>query len=209
MQVVIFEEIPLIRESAAKICAEIGFTVIASTGSFPDAESACQTLRPEIVVMDLALDHMLGFRLLGRVKSLSKSPKILALAAKVNEYTVYLTDKMALDGFLDKKTMALASFRQALTSLAEGRRWFSPAFHSERSRLQSSGLAFYKILSEREITYLQRVAQGLSDREIAEVLGISVRTGEGHRSHLLKKLNIENTPKLVAYAKDKGLDFSI
>jgi DNA-binding NarL/FixJ family response regulator len=201
---VVAEDMLMFRELIVKVCREAGHEVVGATGSGAAAVELCRRLQPDILVLDLVLDEMDGCAAMEELARRGPPPQVLLISAHLADYLVYRVERSIARGFVDKNVHAPSVLTAALSALAEGRTWFSPTFvHLARVRRQDPH-AFDKILTDAELRFLQLVARGFPDLEIAGRLGISVRTAQGHRSHILHKLGLENTPGLMVYARDKG-----
>ena len=129
---------------------------------------------------------------------------MIALTSARGGYTLYRIEREGFDGHVDKTSGTLASFREALLATHQGKRYFSPAFVSERTARLLDPNAFDKVLSDRELEVLHWVAQALDDYEIARKMGIRPRTVETFRGRILKKLDIRGTPRLMGFAMRLG-----
>jgi DNA-binding NarL/FixJ family response regulator len=94
--------------------------------------------------------------------------------------------------------------RQAITALRRGETFYSPAFHEAKRARTKDSQGFTKILSERECTILSLIGNSMSDGEIARELGISPTTAQTHRSHIMRKLGVTNSAKLIQFAIEHG-----
>jgi DNA-binding NarL/FixJ family response regulator len=109
------------------------------------------------------------------------------------------------------KDSAGAELIDAITAVAAGKSFFSPAvarimLDDYRRRLDEKGIVDrYEALSEREREIFQLIAEGHSNKEIADLLSVSLTTVETHRAHILQKLDVHNTAELVLYAVRRGV----
>lgn len=195
----------MFREAIAKACErEFGHTVVAETDSGTRAIRAVLEARPDVVVLDLSLPDMDGFALIDRLRASGCHPKILVLSAYSDDYTVFRIEQANVQGFVDKRQNAIAVLREALDAIAAGGTYFSPTYETARRARHADPEAFDKILSESEQRILCHIAEGLTDEEIGQKVGISPRTVQTHRHNILHKLKISGTPKLIAFAMRHG-----
>ncbi len=205
MRIVIVEDHLLMREAIAFACAdEFGHLVVGETSQGATAIQLIGPVRPDVVILDLSLPDMDGFTVAEAILKTVPATRILMITASLDDYTVYRVGKMGIHGFLDKGSNAIAQLKTALDALADGRTYYSPAFHNARIALRANANSFEKVLSLSEQEVLSLVGEGLSDQEIATKLGISPTTSQTHRSNILQKLNVKGTPKLIAYAISNG-----
>jgi DNA-binding NarL/FixJ family response regulator len=205
MNIVIVEDHALIREAVRRACDdESNWHVLAETGSGREAIEIIVRLRPEMIVLDLGLDDLDGFEVADTVLQAIPSLRILVLSGRIDDYTVLRAGELGFSGFLDKANVDLAQIREALRSVSSGKNFYSPAFRSFRDLRQADPLSWVKILSETEQRVLGLIGLGWDDHEIGGKLNISPRTAQTHRSNILRKLGIDGTPKLVAFANQHG-----
>jgi two-component system response regulator NreC len=195
----------MFREVIRKACgAEFGHKVVGATDSGVEAIKMIRKLKPEAVVLDLSLPDVDGFTVIDRVLAVSPDVRILVLSSLCDDYTLFRVERAGVHGFIDKNTNTVEALRNALAAIGQGQIYFSAAFQEARLARRADPQSFTKILSERERAILSLIGQGLSDEEIAERLSVSGRTVQSHRSNILRKLGLKNTPKLIAFAIEHG-----
>jgi DNA-binding NarL/FixJ family response regulator len=205
MRIAIVEEVLMFREAIAKACArDFGHHVVAEADSGTQAVRAVASSRPDVVVLDLSLADMDGFDVIDRIRASAALTKILVLSANSDDYTVYRLEKAKVQGFVDTKQNAIATLKEALQAIAAGGTYFSRTYENARQARHADPHSFDKILSESEQRILCLIGEGLANQEIAEKLRISPRTVQTHRHNLLRKLRIQGTPKLIAFAMRHG-----
>jgi RNA polymerase sigma factor (sigma-70 family) len=182
-----------------------------------DAENGREVLKkveqvePDIVLMDITMPGLNGLETTRQLKKRHPSMKILILTMHDNEEYIFETLRAGASGYLVKRT-APDELISAIHAVNRGESFLSPSI-SKRviegyiqfgKSEQEEDEAFEK-LTDREREVLQLIAEGRTNREIAELLYISIKTVETHRSHLMEKLNIRNIAELTQYAIRKGL----
>ncbi|MDB6095003.1 MAG: two component transcriptional regulator, LuxR family [Verrucomicrobia bacterium] len=209
MRAFIVEDHVMFREVVTRICErELGYEVVGATGLGQEAVSQILAHEPDVVLLDLNLPDMDGFAVAKAILESRPATRIVAFSAYVDDYTMYRMEKSGMAGFVDKTTSIVATLRTALETVSQGKAYFTAAYYAAKKRRDADTQFFTKILSERECTFVMLASRGLSDVEIAPILGISVRTAETHRSHILHKLKLSGTPKLIAFAVERGLVLS-
>lgn len=202
----IVEDHVMFRDLVGRICEqELGYEVVAATGSGREAVGFSLAHEPDLILLDLVLPDIDGFAVAREILAVRPATRIVAVSAHVDDYTMYRAEKSGIAGFVDKTGSIIATLRTALEVVTQGKTYFTAAYHNAKKRRDADPQFFTKILSERECTFVTLAGQGLSDEEIAPRLNISVRTAETHRSHILHKLNLRGTPKLIAFAVEHGL----
>jgi DNA-binding NarL/FixJ family response regulator len=184
-----------------------GFKVI---GTAMDAESTmalCRERLPDIVILDLVLPDVSGLSLLNDLSSIRPQPRILIFTGSLNPSAMRGALAAGVLGVVEKMA-SLDIFRAALKSVAAGQTYFGPLAGDIIKGLVSRDKEAKTVtfeLTKREKTVLQYVAQGLSSRQIAEKLGLSVHTVINHRSNLMKKTGLHRVAQLSLYAVQSGL----
>jgi DNA-binding NarL/FixJ family response regulator len=137
--------------------------------------------------------------------------RIIILSAHSDDEYIERTTAAGVAGFLEKQTSAEV-LTKAIREVAAGRAYFSPAIakrlpHDPSKPRGRDGLIKPKgtKLTSRESEVLQLVAEGSANKQVADALGISIKTVEKHRQHLMDKLNIHETAGLTRYAIAAGV----
>ncbi len=202
----------LIRQGLRSLLeAGPGFSLVGEAATGWDAVAMTERLRPNLLVLDLALPGLGGLEVTRQVVARAPDTKVLVMSPYTEE--AYLMDALGsgATGYALKESSA-EDLVQAAQAVAAGRRYLSPAF-SERAieiymalRKSSEGtLDSFSTLTSREREVLQLIAEGHKNTEIAEMLTISPRTTETHRSNLMRKLGLHSTADLVRYALHRGI----
>lgn len=194
----------MFREILVKVCRTEGHKICGETASGHEAVELCNSFRPDLLLLDLRLPDSDGVEVAKVVRVANPQIKILAVSANLNDYLLYRLERRGIQGFVDKNIHTLADLRSALQAISFGRTWYSPSFQAARLQRLLDQNSFDKKLTDYEQAILCHIADGLSDGEISMQLGISSRTVQGHRSAIMRKLNIAGTPKLIAFAAAKG-----
>ncbi|MGN7455956.1 response regulator [Paenibacillus pasadenensis] len=168
-------------------------------------------LRPDVVLMDLSMPHGKdGLSATSELKKLLPDVAVLILTMHDDEEYLFRAIHSGASGYV-LKSAPYEELLGAVRHVADGQAYLSPA---ATKRLMSDYLdkarsgefaGSFESLSDREREILAKVAQGYSNKEIAEQLFISVKTVESHKSNLMDKLDLRTRPDLVKYAAKKGL----
>ena len=195
----------MMREAVRYACAsEGGFEVVGEAITGAAALPLVARLRPDLLILDVGLPDMDGFAVAEYIRETLPAVRILMLTGQLDEWTVFRAEKLRVHGFLDKTTNTTATLRAALAVLATGKTYFSRAYEDARVARRVNTHSFEKMLSDAEQTVLSLVGEGLNDEEMGIRLGIATTTAQTHRSHILQKLQIKGSAKLVAYAVAHG-----
>lgn len=195
----------MFREAIRKSCErDLGHKVIGECGTGAEAIALTAELRPDVVLLDLFLPDIDGLTVVERLNRARLFPKILALSSHCDDYTLFRVEKSGISGFVDKNANSTAVLGDALKALANGGCYYSAVFQSVREARRRNPRAFTKVLTEWELEILALIGLALSDEEIAERLDLSSRTVQTHRSNIMQKLKMPNTPKLMRFAAENG-----
>jgi DNA-binding NarL/FixJ family response regulator len=181
----------------------------AETGR--QAVQLTRKLRPEVVVMDIAMPLLNGLEATRQILKALPATKVLILSAHSDDAYVKDATESGAMGFLLKQTSS-HNVCQAIREVQNGNTFFSPSIAKRvRNQYQKSpgeGRLLKKRsarLSPREAEILQLIAEGKANKETAVELGISIKTVEKHREHLMAKLDIHDTAGLTRHAIAAGI----
>jgi DNA-binding NarL/FixJ family response regulator len=164
-----------------------------------------EELRPDLAVLDLTMPLLNGLDAAREI--LQRSPRVrpILLTVHTEEHYVLEALRAGIRGYV-LKTQAAADLAQAIREVARGQIYLSPGISEVVVQAYLSGTGLPPDpLTPRERQVLQLIAEGKTTREIAQTLGVSVKTAESHRSRIMKKLRIRSTAGLVRYAIRRGL----
>jgi DNA-binding NarL/FixJ family response regulator len=188
---------------ATWISEKVGWPVL---GVYHDADAfllECEALRPDLVLLDLALPDTDGVEVAKRVQAALPGLRIMVLSSYTDPYWVQRVLDLGLPAYL-VKTSPLSPLEAAMRTVMEGGTVYDAEILKTLERLKDPD-AFHKLLTARETTILTLVAQGKPDADIAEQLGISRHTVAVHRRNIRQKLGGHNDRDLIHYARTWGL----
>lgn len=179
--------------------------VVAEVSNGKDAVQKTGELRPNIVIMDISMPLLNGIEATRQIVRQFHDCKVLVLTMHEDRETVRQVLKAGAAGCLVKKSAASDLF-SAIEAVSRGEAFFSPSISKMllEDYVEVTGDAA-EVLSTREKEILQLVAEGHANREIADLLCISVKTVEGHKENIKKKLGVRDQVDLIKYAILKGL----
>ena len=189
---------------------QAGFAVVGEAADGREVVQLAQDQSPDVVVMDIAMPNMNGIEATRRIVERRPEIGVVILSMHYDESYVIRSLKAGARGYLLKdavKTELIA----AIQAVAHGRSFFSPKISRilQEDFIQLLGRRdaedSYDLLTEREREVLQLVAEGKTNKEIANQLTLSLYTVDTHRTHILQKLNLHSVPELILYAVRKGI----
>lgn len=196
----------MFREVLRKVCeTELGHRVVGEASDGRSAVALAANTKPELVLLDLHLPRLDGFAVLREIRKVEPAVRALVLSSHCDEYTVLEAERARVQGFVDKNTNTVATLKQAITAVAQGRGWFSEAFQAVKQARLGDPNSFDKLLTAREQQVVSLVGLPLEDEQIAARLGISVPTVAKHRFNALRKLGLRTRTDLARYAREHGL----
>ena len=164
---------------------------------------------PDAIILDISMPKLRGIEAIRDIKSISPETKVLVLTMHKDEDSLRQAFVAGANGYLLKEDVAKALFA-ALESIRKGEIFVSELLGVElkdawvRIFRENRGIPDMDILTAREIEVLKLIAEGKSNREIAELLFISARTVDHHRARIMEKLRLKGTAELTKYAINRG-----
>lgn len=209
--VVVAEDHTLLREGLKSLLQSMaGICVVGEASDGQNAIEMCEEHEPDLVIMDVSMPRMDGLKATRIVKKKFPHIKILVLTVHSASEYVYSAFTAGADGYV-LKDATNEEFALAIESVLKGRSYLSPGVSGDviRGYLSGSpapeGGSAWASLTPREEEIFQLVAEGYKNREIADMLVVSVKTVEKHRSNLMQKLGIHSGAELKALAEERGI----
>lgn len=207
-QVTIIDDHTAIIEMMTQVIDGLpGYKVVGSAAAAIPGLALCRKLQPEVIILDLVLPGMSGLSLLGKLRLACPRSRILIFTGCVNPSSVQGAVQAGATGFMEK-ACTLEELRAAVLAVGSGRACFgtqASAVIKNLVRRNPAATARSDQLTAREKTVLGCLANGLSSKEIAALLGVSVHTISNHRSRLMKKTGLHRVAQLALHAVECGL----
>jgi DNA-binding NarL/FixJ family response regulator len=204
-RVLVADDHPVVRQGLKSLLTREGFTVVAEAADGREAVRQIDSTHPEVALLDVAMPGLNGLDAAREIIQSSAATKVVILTQHIEEPYVLEALRAGVHGYV-LKSQSVTDLVQAIRDVTRGRIYVSPAIsdvvvsaYRGQSKLPADALT----TREREV--LQLVAEGKSTRKIGEILGISGKTAESHRSHIMVKLGIHEVAGLVRYAVKRGL----
>jgi DNA-binding NarL/FixJ family response regulator len=189
--------------------AEPDFSVVGEAGDGLEALQLIEQLKPNVLVLDLMMPGLNGLEVTRQAGKYSSHTRIVILSMYANEAYVLEALGNGASAYVLKDSSS-ADLVLAVREAAGGRRYLSPplsdrAIEAYQEKAKAAALDNYETLTTREREVLQLAAEGNTSSEIAARLGISPRTAETHRTHLMHKLGLHTQADLIRYALRRGI----
>ena len=183
--------------------------IVGESSNGRDAIRAVGQLAPRLVLMDLTMPGMNGIEAITEIKRRYPEVRVLVMTLHKTEEFIHASLQAGADGYILKDSTQ-EEFHTAVRSVLQGKTYLSMDVSEKvvsgyRGGGKPTGTSVFDTLTHREREILKLVAEGKSNKEIAEFLCLSVKTVEKHRSNLMMKLDVHNAAGLTAYAIERGL----
>jgi len=184
--------------------------VVGEAADGRQAVALSESANPDVVIMDIGMPNLNGIEAARQIVNRNPRTAIAILSMHSDESYVIRALKAGARAYLLKDS-AEADLLAAVRALTEGKSFFSPAIskilvEDYMRQLESRGAEdTYELLTNREREILQLLAEGRTNKEVANMLNLSLYTVETHRTHILQKLNLHSVPELILYAVRKGI----
>ena len=210
-RVLIVDDHTLLRAGLRALLAQDpSIEIVGEAADGRDAVRAVGQLAPHLVLMDLTMPGMNGIEAVTEIKRRYPDVRILVMTLHKTEDFIHASLKAGADGYI-LKDATHEELRVAIRSVLQGKTYLSMDVSGKvvsgylGGGKSSSGSSVFDTLTHREREILKLVAEGKSNKAIAEFLSLSVKTVEKHRSNLMSKLDVHNSAGLTAFAIEKGL----
>jgi len=186
--------------------AEADMQIVGEAGSGAEAVVAVRALKPDVVIMDVAMPGMNGIEATRQIKEAHPGTAVLALTMHEDEQYFFAMINAGAAGYIPKRA-APDDLVAAIRAVAQGHAFL----HASLARFLMGEAAARRdpqdapLLTPRESQVLALIAEGYTSREIAEELVLSAKTVERHRENIMSKLDVHNRVELVRYALERGL----
>jgi two-component system, NarL family, response regulator NreC len=207
-RVLIADDHPVLRSGLRVLLgADPDLEVVGEAGTGEETLRLAEELRPDVVLLDIGMPGESGIETVRRLKAKLPALKVLFLTMHEEEGMLLEALNAGGDGYLIKRADE-AEIVQAIRAVRRGDVYVHPAM--TRALLSQAETAErspepVEPLSHREIDVLRLLARGNTNRQIAELLALSIRTVESHRANLMGKLGLSSRVELVTYAEEQGL----
>lgn len=227
MRVMLVDDNRLLLEGLTNMLTAYGIEVLGTAADGLEAVRLAESLRPDLILMDIAMPHCDGLEATRRIKARIPQIKIVILTASEEEKDLFESIKSGASGYLIK-TMSGRLLVEALYGLQEGIPPFSPGLAAQmlsefarlavseekRKKQQKNGMSGNENaqdtqkspLTERQKEVLRLVASGLTYKEVGKRLALSERTVRYHLAEIMERLHLETRSQLIYYAGKRDFE---
>lgn len=210
IRVLLVDDHPITREGLrACLASQPHIAVVGEAADGQEAIQQAETLDPDVILMDITMPRMNGIEATAHITQ--RNPRTAVLALTMHEHKEYILEavRAGARGYVLKETSP-AELARAIETVQGGQNYFSSTatrvlVEAYLQQAQQPAAPAPQVLTARERQVLALIADGRSNREAAQELGIGVRTVETHRERILRKLNLRSTAALTRYAIAQGL----
>jgi two-component system response regulator NreC len=205
IRIVLADDHSLVRQGLKSLLEREGFQVVGEASDGQEVLQHVKSHQPDMAIMDISMPILNG---LNAARELTHSfPKVKTILLTQHDEDQYVSEALqaGVKGYVLKSQVA-SDLLQAIQQVSRGQVYLSPGVSRavmEAYRSKSEKQEDRLTLRERQV--LQLIAEGKSTKDIASLLGISVKTAESHRTRLMQKLDIHETASLVRYAVRHGI----
>ena len=210
-RILLVEDHTLLRVGLrALLCHDPDLEVVGEASNGRDAIRAVTDLSPDLAIMDLTMPGMNGIEAIAQIKRRYPQVRVLVLTLHRADEYIHESLKAGADGYI-LKDATHDELRVAIRSVLNGKTYLSPDISNNVVSVYLGGgknagfSSAWESVTHRERQVLKLVAEGRSNKFIAEYLCLSVKTVEKHRSNLMRKLDLHNASMLTSFAIGKGL----
>jgi DNA-binding NarL/FixJ family response regulator len=208
--VLIVEDHTLLRQGLiAMISSDPSLVVVGEADNGRDAIRQATTLKPDVVLMDINMPVMNGSEALAEIKNRDPNIKVIMLTAHNAEEYIRDSIKAGANGYVLKQATR-DELILGIHKVINGKTYLTPdvadkLFNKYLSGSANNETSAWEQISKREREVLKLVAEGNTNKLIANHMCVSIKTVEKHRSNLMKKLDLHNSAALTAFAIEKGI----
>jgi DNA-binding NarL/FixJ family response regulator len=210
-RIVIAEDHAIVRAGLRLlVCSDEEYEVVGEAEDGHKAIDLAKTLQPDLMLMDLTMPRMNGMEAIREIKRQCPQTKIIILTVHNSDEFILEGLRAGADGYVLKEA-SQAELKMAIKNILKGKSYICPGISEKvidgylKGKAELTPKTLMSSLTQREREVLKLIAEGYKNREVADLLCISIKTVEKHRENVMKKLDLHNASALTAFAMEKGL----
>ena len=207
IKVILVDDHQMFRDGVKSVLSdEENIAIIGEVGHANDLYKLLESNSPDLIITDISMPDISGIDITKYVSENFPEINILILSMHSNEEFITKALNAGANGYLPKDT-SMNELLQAINIIAKGENYFNKGISDTilKSMVNKSKISKNDNLTSRELEIVHQVVEGLSNKEIAEKLNISVRTVDSHKNNILHKLGLKSSVELVKYAIKNNL----
>lgn len=207
IKVILVDDHQMFRDGVKSVLSdEENIAIIGEVGHANDLYKLLESNSPDLIITDISMPDISGIDITKYVSENFPGINILILSMHSNEEFITKALNAGANGYLPKDT-SMNELLQAINIIAKGENYFNKGISDTilKSMVNKSKVSRNDNLTSRELEIVHQVVEGLSNKEIAEKLNISVRTVDSHKNNILHKLGLKSSVELVKYAIKNNL----
>lgn len=208
IRVLLADDHTIVRKGLVQILKAGGVDVVGEAQDGAEAVEKAVELKPDVVLLDISMPGLSGLEAARRIKNALPRARILVLTMHDEDEFVLKMVRAGVSGYLVKDG-AVSDLLAAIHALAAGKGYFGPQASKALAEVYQAGRSVPEDplarLTEREREVFQLVIEGRTNPQVAELLHISPKTVDNHRTRLMEKLGVHGTAELVRLAARHGL----
>lgn len=202
IRIAIVDDHAVVRWALRQFLEKAGhIQIVGEASNGVEALALVRSVEPDVVLLDLSMPQKDGYEVLADLLGATPKPRVLMLTMHDAPAYAVRALRAGAHGFVQKNTDP-TELLAAVETVARGETYFTDEVRHLNEVKNAAHPAH--ILSQRELEVMEHLARGLTNREIAERLTISIKTVDTHRGHVLKKLNLRNNSDITRYAIQHG-----
>lgn len=207
INILIVDDHAIVRDGVISMLqSQSDFEIIGEAESGELALELLPKIKPDIILMDIMMPGINGIETTKKIREKYTDPKIIILSMEVTQVLISEAIQAGAQAYIPKDSKK-QELIEAIRNVNDGKQYFSPKISEvvfkgfyDQSVSGNSGAQDGIKITKREVEVLKLIASGMSNREIADSLFISIRTVDAHRNHIMQKLKLKTTAELVKYA---------
>ncbi len=207
IKVILVDDHQMFRDGVkAVLFDEPDIDIVGEVGNGKDLFALLKTVKPDLIITDITMPDISGIEVAKHITENYSDIKILILSMHSNEEFITKALRFGANGYLPKDT-SMAELLEAIHTIYEGDNYYNKEISDTILKsLQNKPKAdHFNSLTKREKEIVKLVVDGLSNKEVADKLFISIRTVDSHKTNILQKLNLKSSIELVKYAIKNNL----
>ncbi len=207
-KLMVVDDHTIIRQGIASLLESVeDFEVVAEAGTGAAAVRLAFDLKPDLIIMDMSLPDMDGIEAVRQIKGEGVTSEIIFLTMHNDAGLQKMAHQIGVRGYLLKDD-AMDDLLYAIRAVLRGDSYTSGLLKGHATEIQKKGGEIpphHAVLTKREEEIVTLIGEGLTSKQIAGQLFISIKTVETHRTHIMEKLELRSTAELIKYAVKSGL----